>query len=106
MKGKKADDYVFRPFVSENRLYKRVAELLKQLGMKGTLHDLRHTFAPHLAMEGVLIPVIKEFLGHSSISTTMMYADLLPEVHKAVVDKLPFQIDGFWTVRKPLDGLH
>jgi len=54
VKDKDADDFVFRPFVSENRLYKRFAELLKELGIKGTLHDLRHTFASHLAMEGVL----------------------------------------------------
>ena len=90
LKGKKADEYVFRPFVGENRLYKRFAALLKRLGMKGTLHDLRHTFASHLAMEGVPIPVIKELLGHSSISTTMMYAHLSPEIHRAAVDKLPF----------------
>lgn len=90
LKDKKPDDYAFRPFVSENRLYKRFAELLKELEMKGTLHDLRHTFASHLAMEGVPIPVIKELLGHSNISTTMMYAHLSPEVHRAAVDKLPF----------------
>jgi len=90
IKGKRPDDYVYRPFVSDNRLYKRVAEILKHFGMKGTLHDLRHTFASHLAMEGVPIPVIKELLGHSTISTTMMYAHLSPELHKAAVDKLPF----------------
>jgi len=90
LKGRKADDHVFRPFVCQNRLYKRFAELLKELGMKGTLHDLRHTFASHLAMEGVPIPVIKELLGHSNISTTMMYAHLSPEIHKAAVNKLPF----------------
>lgn len=90
LKNKKADEYAFRPFPSENRLYKRFAELLKELDLKGTLHDLRHTFASHLAMEGVPIPVIKELLGHSNISTTMVYAHLSPEIHKAAVDKLPF----------------
>ena len=90
VKDKDADDFAFRPFVAENRIYKRFAELLKELGMKGTLHDLRHTFASHLAMEGVPIPVIKDLLGHSDISTTMMYAHLSPEIHKAAVDKLPF----------------
>jgi len=90
VKNKDADDFVFRPFVSENRLYKRFAELLRELGMKGTLHDLRHTFASHLAMEGVPIPVIKDLLGHANISTTMMYAHLSPEIHKAAVKKLPF----------------
>jgi len=44
-KDKKPDDYIFRPFQSEHRLYKRFAEHVKKLGIKGTLHDLRHTFA-------------------------------------------------------------
>jgi integrase len=90
LKKKSADDFVFRPHVGENGLYKHFAELLKILGMQGTLHDLRHTFASHLAMQGVPIPVIKELLGHSDISTTMIYAHLSPEIHKKAVDKLPF----------------
>lgn len=90
LKKKSPDDFVFRPHVGENGLYKHFAELLKILGMQGTLHDLRHTFASHLAMQGVPIPVIKELLGHSDISTTMIYAHLSPEMHKKAVEKLPF----------------
>ncbi len=90
MKRKLEDDFVFRPYVGPNKLYKHFAELLKTLGMPGTLHDLRHTFASHLSMEGVPIPVIKELLGHSDISTTMIYAHLSPETHKKAVEKLPF----------------
>lgn len=90
IKEKKPDEYVFRPFAAENRLYKRFSALLKHLGMNGTLHDLRHTFASHLAMEGVPIPVIRELLGHASISTTMIYSHLSPEVHKAAISKLQF----------------
>jgi len=89
-KKKSPDDFVFRPFQSEHRLYKRFAALVKELGMKGTLHDLRHTYASHLAMAGVPIPVIKELLGHSDIATTMIYSHLSPDIHKAAVEKLPF----------------
>lgn len=89
-KKKKPDDFVFRPFQSEHRLYKRFAALIAELGMKGTLHDLRHTYASHLAMAGVPIPVVKELLGHSDIATTMIYAHLSPDIHKAAVEKLPF----------------
>ena len=88
LKNKALDDYVFRPFKCQDRLYKRFSSLLKRLGMKGTLHDLQHTFASHLVMSGVPIPVIKELLGHSDISTTMIYAHLSPNIHQAAIDKL------------------
>jgi len=58
--------------------------------MRGTLHDLRHTFASHLAMAGTPIPDIKELLGHSDIATTMIYSHLSPDRHKAEVEKLDF----------------
>ena len=72
--------------------YKRFSALLKTLGTEGTLHDLRHTYASHLAMNGTPIPVIKELLGHADISTTMIYSHLSPEMHKAAVDQLPFRV--------------
>jgi len=38
-------------------------------------HSFRHSIAMHMLESGVPIPVIKTFLGHSSISTTMIYAE-------------------------------
>ncbi len=90
-KRKKPDNYVFRPFSSEHRLYKRFAAHVKRLGLKGTLHDLRHSFANYLAMAGTPIPVIKELLGHSDISATMIYSHLSPDIHKKEIEKLPFK---------------
>ena len=54
--------------------------------LTGTLHDLRHTFASHLAMEGVPIPIIQRLLEHSNIQTTMIYAHLSPD-HDQVMPK-------------------
>jgi integrase len=39
-------------------------------------HCLRHTFASHLAQNGVSIMLIKELLGHADIRTTMRYSHL------------------------------
>ena len=40
---------------------------------KFRFHDLRHTFATRLIEKGVDIVVVKELLGHASITTTMIY---------------------------------
>jgi len=37
------------------------------------LHSLRHAYATHLLEEGVNIVTLKELLGHSQITTTMIY---------------------------------
>jgi site-specific recombinase XerD len=45
-------------------------------------HDLRHTFASHLVMEGVDLVTVKDLLGHTGIKMTVRYSHLVPE-HKA-----------------------
>lgn len=51
-------------------------------------HVLRHTFASHLAMEGVPIAVIKELMGHGTLQMTMRYAHLAPSTLAEAVPAL------------------
>ena len=53
------------------------ATIAKQVGLSGVrFHDLRHTYASHLAMRGVDIRKIQELLGHRDITMTVRYSHL------------------------------
>lgn len=52
---------------------------LKRAGIEDfRFHDLRHTFASHLALSGIGIRTIQELLGHKDIKLTMRYSHLSP----------------------------
>jgi len=51
-------------------------------------HDLRHSFASRLVMQGVDIRTVAELMGHKTIQMTMRYAHLAPEHKLQAVRKL------------------
>jgi integrase len=51
-------------------------------------HDLRHTFATRLVQAGVDLYVVKQLLGHKSITMTMRYAHHYPESLRSGVEVL------------------
>jgi len=71
-----------------------------------TFHSLRHTFASWLALQGETIIVIKELLGHKTLTMTQRYAHLLPDqkrkatlrlenlFNKKVIEKTQLNLDN------------
>jgi len=53
-----------------------------------TFHDLRHTFASYMVMNGVDISTLQEILGHSSITITQRYAHLSPSHKKKAMQNI------------------
>lgn len=58
------------------------------------IHDLRHSFASHLASAGMSLPLIGALLGHTTPSTTARYSHLFDDVQRAAVEKIGDIISG------------
>ena len=84
VEGHAADDAVFlsrlqKPITRFGiyRLVERCAARVPSLaGRKISPHVLRHTTACHMVLAGVDINTIRAWLGHASISTTNIYAEI------------------------------
>jgi len=64
--------------LNEEYISKQFKFTIRRAGLSEDIHfhTLRHSFASNLVQKGVTIFVLKELLGHKSISTTLVYSHL------------------------------
>ena len=73
-----------------------MAQYLKGAGITKTYspHTLRHTFATQLLNAGTALEVVKELMGHRSITLTLRYAQVYDTTKRTQYTQAMAQIES------------
>ncbi len=75
--------------ISGATISKNVGKLFEELGIDGSLHRCRHSFATNLVRAGVHVRKVQRLMRHANLSTTAIYTALDEDELRDAINTLP-----------------